>query len=124
MSYIADMIRNRLSAQDEIVRQIRGFYKGSEGIIALTNEKILFLHTQKGLFTTHYKAVLDLLYPLIKEVVDITSRKFVIRNGNTTYCIETTDIQAKLVVDALLQLIESAKPQTKPITKTVIATAK
>jgi len=102
-----DLASGKLDPSDRIQKTYSCSIEKKNGYLCLSNEKLLFVSV-KGFFKKSYNVELDIPYTDLNEVKLDSRFKMNIAHQNGESLIETSDLTAKTVMNAIQELVRQS----------------
>jgi len=106
-----DLASGKLDPSDRIQKTYSCSIEKKNGYLCLSNEKLLFVSV-KGFFKKSYNVELDIPYTDLKEVKLDSRFTMNIAHQNGESLIETSDLTAKTVMNAIQELVRQSPANT------------
>jgi endo-beta-N-acetylglucosaminidase D len=102
-----DLAEETLGPDDTVERTYSCNFNKQYGYLCLGRKKMVFVNV-KGFLRKSYKVLLDAPYPEVDEVKLVSRYDFEITHNGETHQLQTSDISAKIVVEAIKEVIKSS----------------
>ncbi len=107
-----DLAEETLGPDDTVERTYSCNFNKQYGYLCLGRKKMVFVNV-KGFLRKSYKVLLDAPYPEVDEVKLVSRYNFEITYNGETHQLQTSDISAKIVVEAIKEVIKSSNVKSQ-----------
>ena len=102
-----DLAEKTLGSDDTVEKTYPCNFNNQYGYLCLGRKKMVFVSV-KGFLRKSYEVLLDAPYDEIDEVKLVSRYKFDIVHNGTTHQLDSTDINAKIIVEGMKEVIKAS----------------